>query len=91
MQNYNWQIWIRITNILLGLITSHQPDISKIYLYGKDLYEAKCQVLVNKRKSLGLKYCDDPKAFVECTNDIDDTFENIDEYSPNKKQNIDCI
>ena len=29
-----------ITNALLYLI-SHQPDIDKIYLYSKDLYEAK--------------------------------------------------
>ena len=79
---------IRKTYALLGLIACYQPDISKICLHGKNLYEAKCQVLANKCKSLGLKYCDDPKAFVEFSNDIDDTFENIDEYNPNKKHKI---
>ena len=29
-------------NVLLNLI-ENQPDIDKIYLYAKDLYEAKCQ------------------------------------------------
>ena len=37
------------TNASLNLI-SHQPDIDKIYLYAKELYEAKNQLLINKRK-----------------------------------------
>ena len=35
---------------LLNLI-NNQPDIDKIYLYAKDLYEAKYQYLINKRES----------------------------------------
>ena len=37
------------TNASLNLI-SHQPDIDKIYLYAKELYEAKNQLLINKRE-----------------------------------------
>ena len=37
------------TNVLFYL-TSHQPDIDEIYLYVKDLYEAKHQLLINKAK-----------------------------------------
>ena len=29
-------------------LISNQPDIDKIYLYAKDLHEAKYQVLINK-------------------------------------------
>ena len=36
------------TNALLNLI-SHLPDIDKINSYGKDPYEAKYQLLINKR------------------------------------------
>ena len=36
-------------NWLFDLI-SHQPDIDKMYLYAKDPYEAKYQLLINKRK-----------------------------------------
>ena len=36
------------TNSLFSLI-SHQPDIAKICLYAKDPYEAKYQLLINKR------------------------------------------
>ena len=38
------------TNALLNLI-NNQPDIDKIYLYAKDPYEAKYQLLINKRES----------------------------------------
>ena len=37
------------TNLLLNLI-ENQPDIDKIYLYAKDLYEAKYQYLINKKR-----------------------------------------
>ena len=43
------------TNVFLDLI-NNQPDIDKIYLYAKDLYEAKYQFLINKREITGLKH-----------------------------------
>ena len=57
------------TNALLNLINK-QPDIDKIYLYAKDPYEAKYQILIDKRESVGLKHFNDPKAFIECSNDM---------------------
>ena len=56
------------TNALLNLI-NNQPDISKIYLYAKDPYEAKYQYLINKREKARLDHYDDPKAFKEYSND----------------------
>ena len=38
----------RKTNSLFNLI-NQQPDIDKLYLFAKDLYEAKYQFLINKR------------------------------------------
>ena len=64
-------------------LINNQPDIDKIYLYAKDLYEEKYQLLINKRESIGLKYFNDPKAFIECSND-QDVCKNIDEYNPRK-------
>ena len=40
----------RKTNSLFNLI-NQQTDIDKIYLYAKDLYEAKYEFLINKRDS----------------------------------------
>ena len=59
------------TNVLLNLI-KNQPDIDKIDLYAKDLYENKNRFLINKRESVGLKHFNDPKAFIEYSNDRQD-------------------
>ena len=59
------------TNSLFNVI-SHQPDIDKIYLYAKDPFEAKYQLLTNKRESTGLKHLTDFKAFIEYSNVVDD-------------------
>ena len=75
------------TNIFLDLI-ENQPDIHKIYLYAKDPYEAKYQYLINKRESVGINHFNDPKAFIEYSNDMRDVYKNIDEYNPNKENNI---
>ena len=40
---------------------------------------AKYQYLINKREKVGLKYYDDPKAFIECSNNMQDIYENIEE------------
>ena len=71
------------TNALLNLI-NNQPDIYKIYLYAKDLCEAKYQYLINKREKVGLDHFDDPKAFIEYLNDMQDVHKNIDDYNPRK-------
>ena len=75
------------TNALLNLIED-QPDIDKIYLYAKDPYEDKYQFLVKKRESIGLKYFNDPKAFIEYSNDMNDVYKNINDYNPDKENKI---
>ena len=75
------------TNALLNLI-NNQPDIDKIYLYAKDPYEAKYQFLINKRESTGLNHFNDPKAFIECSNDIQDVYKNIDKCNTDKERKI---
>ena len=75
------------TNALLNLI-NNQQDIDKIYLYVQDTYEDKYQYLINKRESVGLKHFNDPKAFIEYSNDMDDVYKNIDNYNSNKENKI---
>ena len=62
--------------------------LTKIYLYVKDPYEAKYQLIINKRESTDLKYLNDSKAFIEYSNDLDDIYKNIEEYNSNKNQKI---
>ena len=80
------------TNALLNLI-KEQDDIDKIYLYTKDLSEPKYQFLMGKHKNAGIKHLNDSKAFIECSNTIDDVYENIDDYNRTEepKKNLNCI
>ena len=68
------------TNSLLNLI-GNQPDI---YLYAKDPYESKYHYLIHERKSVGINHFNDPKAFIEYSNDIHDVYKNIGDYNPDK-------
>ena len=55
-----------------------------MYLYAKDSYEPKYQFLFNKCEKVGIKHYDDPKVFIECSNDMQDVYKNIEEYNPGK-------
>ena len=54
----------RKTNVLVNLI-SHQQDIDKIYLYAKNPFEAKYQLLIKKRSGASIKYFNGLEAFIE--------------------------
>ena len=73
------------TKALLNLI-KEQDDIDKIYLYAKDLSEPKYEFLIKKREAAGIKYFNDLNAFIECSNTMDDVYDNIDDYNPNRKR-----
>ena len=70
--------------MLLNLI-ENQPDIDKVYFYDKNPYEAKYQYLINKRESVGINHFNNPKAFIEYSNDMQDVHKNINEYNPDKE------
>ena len=69
-------------------LINNQPDIDKIYLYAKDLYETKYQYLINKREKVGLNHFNDPKALMEYSNDMQNAYKNIDDYNPRKKRKV---
>ena len=75
------------TNELLNLINNH-PDIDKIYLHAKDPHEKKYQYLINKRKEVGLNHFNDPKAFMEYSDDMQDVYKSIEDYNPIKKRKV---
>ena len=75
------------TNALLNLI-KEQDDIDKIYLYAKDLSEPKYEFLIKKHEDVGIKHCNDPNAFIECSNTMDDVYQNMDDNNPSRKRKI---
>ena len=90
LENDNWPFRMLIigpsgsvkTNTLLHLIDKFHP-IDKIYLYAKDTDEEKYQYLINKREQPGIKNLNDPYAFIEYSNDMNDVLEDMNNY--NKK------
>ena len=73
------------TNALINLI-NEQDDIDKIYLYATDLSEH--GIFIKKRENAGVKYFNDPNVFVECSNTMDEVYENIDDYNPIRKGKV---
>ena len=57
-------------------------------MYAKDSYEAKYQYLINKREGIGINHFNDPKAFIEYSNDVRDVYKNINYYNPYKENKI---
>ena len=75
------------TNTLLNLI-NEQNDIDKIYLYARDLNEPKYKILIKKREDAGIKQLNDPNAFIECSNTMNDVYENLNNYNSSRKRKI---
>ena len=72
------------TNALINLI-NEQNDIDKIYLYARDLSEPKYEYLIKKCEDAGIKHLNNPNAFIECSNTMDDVYQNINNYNPIRK------
>ena len=75
------------TNPLFNLI-GQQNDTDNSVLYAKDLSELKYEFLIKKRENAGIKHLNDSNAFIECSNTMDDVYENIDDYNPSRKRKI---
>ena len=54
-------------------------------MYAKDLSEPKYEHLIKNHESAGIKRLNDLKAFIDCSNNINDVYENIDLYNPNRQ------
>ena len=48
----------------------------------------KYQYLIKKREKVGLNYFNDPKPFMEYSNDIQDVYKNNEDYNPIKKREV---
>ena len=44
--------------------------------------------LIKKRKDVGIKHLNDLNAFIECSNTMDDVYENIHDYNSSRKRKI---
>ena len=76
------------TNVLLNLIKNQRPDIYKIYLYVKGPFVSKYQLLINGREKVGIKKLNNPKAFTDYSQTIDDVYEILEDYNSAKKTKV---
>ena len=67
-------------NALLNLI-NNRSDIDKISV-------AKYQYLINKRQQVELNHYDNPKAFMEYSNDMQVVYKNIEDYNPRENRKV---
>ena len=72
---------------MLNLI-NEQNDIDKDFLYARDLSEPKYEHLIKKREDAGIQHVNNLNAFIECSNTMDDVYENIHDYNPNRIRKI---
>ena len=72
------------TNTLIHLI-NEQRNINKIFLYAKNLSEPKYEYLIRNPENAGIKHSNDSKAFIECSNTMNDVYEN---YNLKRKRKI---
>ena len=72
----------------MKLIKNQQPDIDRIYLYIKDPFESKYQLLINGKERVGIEILKNPKTFIDYSQTIDDVYENLEDCNPTKKRRV---
>ena len=55
-------------------------------MYAKDLSVSKYQFLIKQCEDAGIKNLNDPRAFIEYSNTMDDVYNNTDYYNPKRKR-----
>ena len=81
---YSRWFWIRKNKCIIEF--NKKSDIDKIYSYAKDFCESKYQHLIKKGLKIGIGHFNDPKAFIEYSNDIQDVYKEIKKYNPYKRE-----
>ena len=62
--------------------------IDKVYLHAKDFSEPNYEHLIKNRENVEIKHVNNLKTFIECSNTIDDIYENIDDYNLTGKRKL---
>ena len=74
-------------NTLFHLTNNLHPR-DKIYLYAKDIHKPKYEYLINKREQAGIKNLNDPQAFIEYSDDVNDVLDDINNYNKNRDKKV---
>ena len=55
-------------------------------MYARDLSEPEYEYLIKKREDAGIKHVNNPNAFIEYSNTMDDVYDNINNYNLIRKK-----
>ena len=75
-------------NYSLNSIRKDNNIMDKIYLYAKDLEGPKYKFLINKREKAGINFNNDPNAFIEYSNSMDDILANTEDYNEKRRRKV---
>ena len=74
--------------MLFKLIKDQRPYFDKIYLYVKDPFKPKHQLIINGREKVGNEILKNLKAFIDYSQTAADVYENFEDYNPTKKRRV---
>ena len=74
--------------IIYQILFKETNTIDKVYLYAKDLEEPKYKLLIDKREKTGINFNNDPNAFIEYSNSMDDILSDIEDYNKKRKRKV---
>ena len=74
--------------MFFNLIKHQRQDIDKIYLYIKDPFRSKYQLLIKGREKVGIRNLKNAKAFINFSQTIDDVCGYLEPYNPTKKRRV---
>ena len=70
--------------MLLNLRNDQRRYIDKIYLYVKNSFESNYKLLIIGKEKVGIKKLKNLKAFIDYSQTVDDTYENLEDHDPTK-------
>ena len=70
--------------MLLNLRNDQRRYIDKIYLYVKNSFESNYKLLIIGKEKVGIKKLKNLKAFIDYSQTVDDTYENLQDHDPTK-------
>ena len=70
--------------MLLNLRNDQRRYIDKIYLYVKNSFESNYKLLIIGKEKVGIKKLKNLKAFIDYSQTVNDTYENLEDHDPTK-------
>ena len=73
--------------MLLNLIENQPPNIDKV-IYVSKIHSNESINCLLKQEKVGIEHLENPKAFVDYSQMIDDVYENLEDCNPTKKRGV---